>query len=92
MKKTAKKKTKNHKNGFKQFWKLGQEEVQTENFDIGKDGTLIVREGNYQYDLEKIVRKFGTPTEIYFPTVIENRVRDLIETFNAYIENPRLQG
>jgi arginine decarboxylase len=86
MKKTAKKKTKNHKNGFKQFWKLGQEEVQTENFDIGKDGTLIVREGNYQYDLEKIVRKFGTPTEIYFPTVIENRVRDLIETFNAYIK------
>lgn len=73
-------------NGFKQFWNLGQEEVQTENFDISKDGSLIVREGNYQYDLEKIIRKFGTPTEIYFPTVVENRVRDLIETFNAYIK------
>lgn len=73
-------------NGFRQFWGLGIEEVQTENFDISKDDSLIVREGNYQYDLEKIVRKFGTPTEIYFPTVVENRVRDIIETFNAYIK------
>lgn len=73
-------------NGFRQFWNLGQEEVQTEYFDISRDDSLIVREGNYQYDLEKIVRKFGTPTEIYFPTVVENRVRDMIETFNAYIK------
>jgi arginine decarboxylase len=73
-------------NGFRDFWGLGKEEVHTENFDISKNDTLVVREGNYQYDLYEIIKKFGSPTEIYFPTVIENRVRDLIETFNAYIK------
>lgn len=62
------------------------EEFNTQNFDIGKDGELIVREGNYQYNIYDIVKKYGSPTEIVFPTVIENRVRDLIETFNAYIK------
>ena len=80
--KTAAKK----KNGFRKFWRLGIEEVDTQNFDIGPDGELIVREGNYQYNIFDIVKKYGTSTEIVFPTVIENRVRDLIETFNAYIK------
>lgn len=74
------------KNGFKKFWRLGLEEVNTQNFDIGPDGELIVREGNYQYNIFDIVKKYGTSTEIVFPTIIENRVRDLIETFNAYIK------
>ncbi len=73
-------------NGFREFWGLGNQDVHTENFDVSKDDTLLVREGNYQYDIGKIVQKFGTPTEIFFPTVIEERVRDLIETFAAYIK------
>jgi arginine decarboxylase len=73
-------------NGFRQFWGLGNQDVHTENFDVSSDDTLLVREGNYQYDLGKIIQKFGTPTEIFFPTVIEERVRDLIETFTAYIK------
>jgi arginine decarboxylase len=80
--KTAAKK----KNGFKKFWRLGMEEFNTGNFDISPDGELIVREGNYQYNIYDIVKKYGTSTEIMFPTIIENRVRDLIETFNAYIK------
>jgi arginine decarboxylase len=80
-------KTKKHKkNGFKKFWRLGLEEFNTQNFDIGADGDLIVREGNYQYNIHNIVKKYGSPMEIVFPTIIENRVRDLIETFNAYIK------
>lgn len=74
------------KNGFKKFWRLGLEEFNTGNFDISPDGELIVREGNYQYNIFDIVKKYGTSTEIMFPTIIENRVRDLIETFNAYIK------
>ena len=62
------------------------EEYNTGMFDISPDGELVVREGNYQYNIYDIVKKYGTPTEIMFPTVIENRVRDLIETFNAYIK------
>ncbi len=84
--KTKKRKTKKKKNGHKKFWRLGFEEFNTGMFDIDSDGDLIVREGNYQYNVHDIVKKFGTATEIFFPTVVENRVRDLIETFNAYIK------
>ncbi len=62
------------------------EEFNTGNFDIGQDGELIVREGHFQYNIYDIIKKYGSPTEIVFPTIIENRVRDLIETFNAYIK------
>ncbi len=81
-----KKRPQKHKNGFKKFWKLGVEEYNTGFFDMSPDGELIVREGNYQYNIYDIVKKYGTSTEIVFPTIIENRVRDMIETFNAYIK------
>jgi arginine decarboxylase len=74
------------KNGYRKFWRLGVEEYNTQMFDISPDGELIVREGNFQYNIFDIVKKYGTATEIVFPTIIENRVRDLIETFNAYIK------
>lgn len=70
----------------KKFWRIGSEEFNTEHFDLNADGELILREGNFQYNLLNIVKKYGTPTEIVFPTLIENRVRDLIETFNAYFK------
>lgn len=74
------------KNGFKKFWRLGMEEFNTQHFDVNSEGKLIVREGNYQYNIFDIVKKYGTSTEIVFPTIIESRVRDLIDTFNAYIK------
>jgi arginine decarboxylase len=83
---TTKPHHKKKKNGFKKFWRLGIEEYNTQMFDISPDGELIVREGNFQYNIFDIVKKYGTATEIVFPTIIENRVRDLIETFNAYIK------
>jgi len=79
-------KPKKKKNGHKKFWKLGVEEFNTAHLDISPEGELVVREGNYQYNIANIVKKYGTSTEIVFPTIIENRVRDLIETFNAYIK------
>lgn len=77
---------KGKKNGFRKFWRLGIEEMNTGHFDINTDDELVVREGNYQYNIFDIIKKYGTSTEIMLPTVIENRVRDLIETFNAYIK------
>ncbi len=74
------------KNGHKKFWRLGLDEFDTGIFDVSAKGELIVREGNYQYNVHDIAKKYGTPTEILFPTVIENRVRDLVETFTAYIK------
>ena len=77
---------KKKKNGHRKFWKLGVEDFNTAHFDINADGELVVREGNYQYNIFNIVKKYGTSTELYFPTIVENRVRDLIDTFNAYIK------
>ncbi len=85
-KRKIKKNSRTKKNGFRKFWRLGIEEYNTQDFDIGPDGELIVREGNFQYNIDDIIKKYGSPTEVVFPTIIENRVRDLIETFNAYIK------
>lgn len=74
------------KNGFRKFWRLGMDEFNTQMFDISSDGELIVREGNYQYNIIDIVKKHGTPTEIFFPSIFENRLRDFIDLFNAYIK------
>ncbi|MFH0988138.1 MAG: hypothetical protein V1763_02085 [Parcubacteria group bacterium] len=79
-------KKKRKKNGFKKFWRLGIDEFNTQNFDINQDGELVVKEGYYQYNVIDIIKKYGTPTELVFPSIIENRTRDLIETFNAYIK------
>src|SRR3989338_3111562 len=80
------------KNGFRKFWKLGFEEFNTQNLDINPDGELIVREGNFHYNIYDVVKKYGTSTEVVFPTIIENRVRDLIDTFNAYIKILNYRG
>jgi arginine decarboxylase len=88
----AKKHHSRKKNGFRKLWQLGRDEVNTGQFDITPEGTLLVREGNYQYNIFDIVKKYGTSTEIFFPTIVENRVRDLIETFNAYIKIAGYRG
>jgi len=74
------------KKALKKFWRLGAEEFNTRHLDVNADGELIVREGNYQYNIADIVKKYGTSTEIVFPTIIEQRVRDLIDTFTAYMK------
>lgn len=90
--KTKLKKKGRKKNGFRKFWRFGFEEFNTQNLDINPDGELIVREGNFQYNIYDIVKKYGTSTEVVFPTIIENRVRDLIDTFNAYIKILNYKG
>jgi arginine decarboxylase len=74
------------KRNWKKFWKLGVEEFNTQYFGFTKDGELTVSEGNYVYTLLDLVKKYGSPAKIYFPFIIENRLRDLIEYFNAYIK------
>lgn len=77
---------KKKKNNFKKFWKLGVEEYNTQYFDINQNGDLVVKEGYYQYNIIDIVKKYGTPTEVFFPYILENRLRDMIDIFNAYIK------
>lgn len=74
------------KKNFKRFWKLGQEEFNTQFFDITPAGELMLKEGNYQYNIAQLVKKYGTPLEVVSPFVVENRLRNLMDIFNAYIK------
>ncbi len=71
---------------YKKFWKLGNKDFNTEVFDINKSGELIIREGNYQYQVTDLIKKFGTPLEIALPFVIENRLNNLFDIFNYYLK------
>lgn len=75
-----------------EFWKLGKDEFNTQPFGVSKDSELIVREGNYQYNIADIVAKFGTPLEIAFPFIIEKRYLDLMQTFNFHIKDYEYKG
>lgn len=74
------------KRNFKRFWKLGREEFNTQYFDITANGELMLKEGNYQYNLHKLAKQYGTSLEIMFPFIMENRLRQLTDIFNAYIK------
>src|SRR5690348_5624173 len=71
---------------FRNFWKLGREEYNTQYFDTTPGGELTLKEGNYQHNIYDLVKKYGSPLEIVFPFIIESRVRKLIDTFGAYIK------
>lgn len=86
------KKQKKQSKNWRKFWKLGEDEFNTQYFDINSSGELVVKEGYYQYNMMDIVRKYGTVTEVFFPFILENRVRDLIELFNAYIKILNYKG
>ncbi len=77
---------------LEKFWKLGVEDFNTQFFGLSKDNELIVREGNYQYNIADIVAKFGTPLEIVFPFIIERRYLDLVQTFNFHIKDQEYKG
>lgn len=76
----------------KKYWKLGRSEVDTEYFDINKQGQLIVKEGNYQYNLLDLVEKFGTSLEVVFPFIVEQRARHLMETFLSEFRKQKYRG
>ena len=86
--KKSKKPKKQGKN-WKKFWKLGVDEFNTQYFGITKDGELTVREGNYIYNLSDIVKKYGSPVEVVFPFILEERLEDLHDYFQAYM---KIQG
>jgi arginine decarboxylase len=67
---------------YKNFWKLGQKEFNTEYFDINKDGELVVYEGNYKYNVHDLARKFGSSVEIYLPSILEERLSHLFRVAN----------
>ncbi len=77
---------------IEKFWKLGVEDFNTHYFDIAPDFHLMVKEGNYQYDVFDLVKKYGSPMEVVFPYILEERLDDLINLFNSYIKIYRYSG
>ena len=84
-KKKVKKIKKNGKN-WRKFWKLGFEEFNTQFFGVNKDEELTVTEGHHIYNLSDLAQKYGTPLQIIFPFIIEDRLKDLIGYFQAYMK------
>lgn len=82
MKKKSKKQGKN----WRKFWKLGVDEFNTQMFNVGREGNLIATEGNHVYNLHDIAHKYGTPLQIFFPSIVEDRLKDLIGYFQAYMK------
>lgn len=82
----AKKKTKKQGKNWKKFWKLGADEFNTQFYGVSKDGELTVAEGHNSYNLNDLAQKYGTPLQVVFPFVIEDRLKDLIGYFQAYMK------
>jgi arginine decarboxylase len=80
--KSSKKAPKN----WRKFWKLGIEDFNTQFFGVNKDGDLTATEGHHVYNLSDLAQKFGTPLQIIFPFIIEDRLKDLLGYFQAYMK------
>lgn len=77
---------------FKKFWKLGRKDFNTEYFDVNNDGELIIREGNYQYNVHDLARKFGASVEIFMPFILEERLSRLQDIVAASIKQLGYKG
>lgn len=82
----AKKKSKRQGKNWRKFWKLGAEELNTQYFGVNKDGELTATEGHHIYNLKDLAQKYGSPLQIVFPFIIEDRLKDLIGYFQAYMK------
>jgi len=86
MRKKKTKKIKKSGKNWKKFWKLGIEEFNTQFFGVNKDGELIATEGHNIYNFNDLAHKYGTPLQVVFPFIIEDRLKDLIGYFQAYMK------
>ena len=80
------------KKNFKQFWKLGKKDLNTEYFDISPDGELVVREGNYQYNIFHLASKFDASIKVLMPFILEQRLSNLLEIFYSNIKKAGYKG
>lgn len=82
----SKKKSKKNGKNWKKFWKLGIDEFNTQFLGVNKDGELTASEGHHVYNINSLAKRYGTPLQIMFPFIIEDRLKDLIGYFQAYMK------
>lgn len=76
----------------RKFWKLGIKDFNTQYFDFNKEGDLVVKEGNNQYNVRYLADKLGTPVEIFFPFIVEERVEDLLDLVASLVKKIQYRG
>lgn len=59
---------------------------------MSRDGYLMVKEGNYQYNVFDLVKKYGTPLEIVFPHILEQKVEELFDAFHFAMRSHGYRG
>jgi arginine decarboxylase len=74
------------------FWRLNHKDLNTQYFDITPAGELVVLEGNYQYNLMNLVKKYGTSLEIFFPSIVKERLEDLVDLFRLFMRYHKYRG
>jgi len=77
---------------YQNFWKLGSKIFNTHFFDINESGELVVIEGNYQYNIENLIKKYGSPLEIFFPFILKERINDLTDLYTLFIKYYNYRG
>ena len=89
----VRKKTKKHSlhrrkagKNWKKFWKLGVDEWNTQFFGVNKDGNPTITQSYPIYNLNGLAQKYGTPLQVVFPFMLEDRLKDLIGYFQAYMK------
>ncbi len=91
-KKSSKKVKKPAAKNYKKVWKLDRKEFNTEYFNVNKDGELVIYEGNYQYNIHDLARKFGSSVEIFLPFILEERLDYLLKLANTNIKKIGYKG
>lgn len=71
---------------------MGAKEFNTEYFNVNKDGELVIFEGNYQYNVFDLARKFGASVEIFMPFVVEERLSHVYKVANQNIKRVGYKG
>lgn len=74
------------------FWRLGEAACDTGWFDITRDGELLVKEGNYQYNVYELVKKYGSPLEIVFPHILEQKLERIFDAFQLAYRRRKYRG
>lgn len=77
---------------YKNFWKLGNKDFNTQYFNINEFGELVVEEGNYQYNIKNLVEKYGSTLQIFFPFILRERINHLMDLFNLFIKYYHYKG
>ncbi len=73
-------------------WHLGKKQFNTEGFSISPSGELRITSGGDSISVIDLVKKYGSPLQIFMPEVAETRARRIITAFDTAIQKTAYPG